>query len=171
MVQSEGSEKFLRCKGGARGRLSETSQNPIGMLAFNAAPVNAPQDPAPNQEAWVDKENPFHYREFVQQWISPTPKRHVLGVVGGNEVSLINGNQQDLESDLRGTTRPLTRCNEQEHIPIGPKDNTLTIQNRKTNLTLDLTPINLPSYQMWAYAGAPKPLPMNQETCGRPNKY
>ena len=35
-----------------------------------------------------------------------------LGVVGGNNVSLIKGNMVDLENDLRGQTRPLTQPNQ-----------------------------------------------------------
>lgn len=36
--------------------------------------------------------------------------RHMLGFVGGNNVSHIAGNMVDLESDLRGQTRFLSKC-------------------------------------------------------------
>ncbi len=142
------------------------------MLAFTAAPANFQSDPSPFKAApWINKENPFGYKELKTQWESPSPKRHVLGLVGGNEVSPIRGNQMDLESDLRGTTRPLTRCPELEHAPIAETATRLPIQNRKTNLTINIAPNHLPEYQMWGYAAAYKPEPLLKETCGQPHKY
>lgn len=102
---------------------------------------------------------------------SPPPKRHILGLVGGNEVSQLAGNPQDIESDLRGTTRPLTKCPGREYHPSAPGTQTLNIQNRKTNLRIDVRPVHLESYQMWAYPVTYAPLPLAKETCGRPEKY
>ena len=142
------------------------------MLAFTAAPADFKSDPSPFAEAkWINKENPFGYREYVQQWISPDPKRHQLGLVGGNNVSLARGNLEDVESDLRGITRPNTWCPALEHSPLTKGQTHVRVDNRKTNLNIDITPIHLPEYQMWGYTGAPKPMPFVQETCGRPYKY
>jgi hypothetical protein len=47
-----------------------------------------------------------------------------VGIVGGTNVSHISGNLVDLENDLRGQTRPLTRCPEYESKPLD--GNTLT---------------------------------------------
>lgn len=141
------------------------------MLAFNASPADFKNDPSPFTAPWINKENPFGYREFQSQWVSPAPKRHILGLVGGNEVSVIQGNQQDIESDLRGTTRPLTKCPDLEHAPIPENATALPIHNRKTNMTIDIKKSHLPSYQMWAYSAAMKPVPMVKEVCGVPHKY
>ena len=57
---------------------------------------------------WEKDENPQHYDDLTSQYVNPRPQRHILGIVGGNEVSLIKGNMVDLESDLRGITIPNT---------------------------------------------------------------
>jgi len=102
---------------------------------------------------------------------SPAPKRHVLGIVGGNEVSQLAGNPQDIESELRGLTRPLTNCPSREYKPTMADQKTLNIQNRKTNLSIDIRPVHLAEYQMWAYPVTYAPLPLKKETCGAPQKY
>jgi len=106
------------------------------MLAFTAANANFESDPSPFATPWVQKENPFKYRELAQQWTSPAPKRHLIGLVGGNEVSVIAGNMADLESDLRGTTRPLTRGPELEHAPIPPNATQARIKIDTSNLNI-----------------------------------
>lgn len=141
------------------------------MLAFTAAAADFKSDPSPFAESWINKENPYGYRELVQQWITNAPRRHQLGLVGGNEVSIIAGNQMDIESDLRGTTRPLTWCPGLEHMPVPENATKLPIRNRKTDMTIDIRKKNLREYQMWAYGGAYKPLPLVKETCGQPHKY
>jgi len=45
------------------------------------------------------------------------PCRIDFGVVGGNNVSLYEGNMVDLESDMRGLTRPLTQCPAGYYLP------------------------------------------------------
>jgi hypothetical protein len=102
---------------------------------------------------------------------SPLPSRHVLGVVGGNDVSLLGGNPQDIESELRGLTRPLTRCPDREYKPTLVNQEKLVINNRKTHMAIDIRPIHLPEHQMWAYPVTYAPLPLRKETCGQPQKY
>jgi hypothetical protein len=101
----------------------------------------------------------------------PKATRHVLGIVGGNEVSQIAGNRPDLESDLRGLTRPLTNCPEREWQPLKANQPMLVIQNRKTNLGIDIRLKHLQDAQMWAYPAAYAPLPLVKETCQAPHKY
>ena len=57
---------------------------------------------------WEKKEDPQHYDQLTSQLVHPDPKRHILGLVGGNEASLIKGNLVDLESDLRRINIPNT---------------------------------------------------------------
>lgn len=96
--------------------------------------------------------------------------RHILGMVAGNEVSRIAGNQADLESDLRGITRPLTDCPTREHLPPTGEAK-IARNNPKTTLTIDTTPLHLPERQAWAYPVVLAPVPLEKETCGRPEKY
>jgi hypothetical protein len=129
--------------------------------------------------AWEKRENPQVYDELEVQVVSPTPKRQLLGLVGGNNVSVVNssqinvvnGQQADVESDLRGTTRPLTFCPWRKYQPQGPGQTTITRVNTKGRFSVDAKLYNLAPMQMWAYPAAYAPEPMLKETCGRPEKY
>lgn len=98
-------------------------------------------------------------------------RRHILGLVGGNEVSRLGGNPQDIESDLRGITRPLTKCNERDYQPLQQGQDRIVIQNRKHTMAIDIRPVHLKENQMWAYPTSFAPLPLQKQTCGRPEKY
>lgn len=102
---------------------------------------------------------------------TPPAKRHILGIVGGNDVSRMAGNPQDIESDLRNLTRPLTNCPGREYKPMIQGQDKLVINNRKTHLSIDMRPVHLPEYQMWAYPVTYAPLPLKKESCGSPQKY
>jgi hypothetical protein len=117
------------------------------------------------------QENPQAYEQFAFAYVSPKPARAILGLVGGNEVSLINGNRVDLESDLRGITRPNTDCPAREHQPPRKNDTLIQRKNPKNNITVNITPRHLPTIQPWAYTAVAAPLPMVKETCGAPHKY
>lgn len=127
--------------------------------------------PAPNKDAKFHErtENPQAYDEFAALNQHPKEARHILGVVGGNEVSRIAGVQADLESDLLGITRPNTWSAQRKHLP--PNGTTIERENPKTSLKIDATPIHLPVYQMWAYPTVFAPEPLQKETCHRPEKY
>jgi hypothetical protein len=112
-----------------------------------------------------------NYSASENRIVSPPPKRHTLGLVGGNEVSILVANPQDIESDLRNLTRPLTGCPSREYQPMKKGQEKLIINNRKTHLAIDMRPIHLPEYQMWGYAPVFAPLPLQKETCGNPEKY
>jgi hypothetical protein len=116
-------------------------------------------------------ENPQAYDQFLNAFQHKKEARHILGLVGGNEVSGINGNRVDLESDLLGITRPITWGNSREHLPPHMKDTTIERKNPKSNLQIDITPVHLKTYQMWAYPATFAPPPFVKETCGRPEKY
>jgi hypothetical protein len=81
------------------------------------------------------------------------------------------GNPQDIESDLRNLTRPLTKCPEREYQPMRMGQEQLVINNRKTHLALDLRPVHLPDMQIFSYPATYGPQPLKKETCGRPEKY
>jgi hypothetical protein len=95
--------------------------------------------------------------------------RHILGLVGGNEVSRIAGNQADLESDLLGITRPNTWSTARKHLP--PNGYVISRDNPKISLKVDTQPVHLPAYQQWAYPSVVGPEPLHKETCHRPEKY
>ena len=120
---------------------------------------------------WEKKEDPQHYDYLVSQFVNPAPKRHILGVVGGNEVSLIKGNMVDLESDLRGINIPNTFCPWRQYQPPQKGQKEIVRDNTKINLTIDVQKDHLPVYQMWAYPAVVAPQPIVNEVCMKPEKY
>jgi hypothetical protein len=120
---------------------------------------------------WEKKENPEHYNCLLSQYVHPTPRQHMLGFVGGNEVSMIKGNMIDLESDLRGINIPNTFCPQRQYSPLMHGQNNITRDNTKGSVTIDIQKNMLPSYQMWAYPSVIAPLPIVNEVCNKPEKY
>lgn len=120
--------------------------------------------------------NPQVYDYLASSFVSPTPKRHILGLIGGNDVSLTAGNMVDLESDIKGINIPITRCPQRQYrSPTQSSQqtsiNTISRNNTKIKLNIDTTPVHLPSYQMWGYPAVHAPLPIKNEVCKNPEKY
>ncbi len=128
---------------------------------------------------WEDEENPQNYDQHESQVVNPNPQHHLLGLVGGNavatvaasRVNIVNAQQADVESDLRGITRPITNCPWRDYQPQAAGQTKIVRQNPKNNFVVEARPFPLRDYQMWAYAATYKPTPMVKETCGRPEKY
>ena len=114
-------------------------------------------------------ENPQTYQRLVTEVESPNPTRHILGIVGGNEVALARGDTSDIESDLKGITRPNSDCTARHHLP--PSSPLIIRKNPKQNLMVDSTPVPMKTSQMWAYPSVVGPEPLRKETCGGPEKY
>ena len=60
------------------------------------------------------------YTMIPQKFYHPNAGRNAIGLVGGNDVSIITGNMVDLESDLRNITRDLTRLPSRQYQPACP---------------------------------------------------
>lgn len=60
---------------------------------------------------------PINYMLYPGKYENCSKCRIEFGVVGGNNVSLFSGNLVDLESDLRGQTRPASLCPSQKYQP------------------------------------------------------
>jgi len=86
--------------------------------------------------------------------------RHQLGFLNGTNVSHIQGNLVDLESDLRGQTRLLSKCDNNKYIPT--EDN--IVKNDKTP-PIDVTLKHLPSCQSITYRSVNLPPPMKISNC------
>ena len=121
---------------------------------------------------WVKKENPQAYDLLNEANEHPKPSQHMLGIVGGNEVPY-NGRttQVDVESDLRGITRPNTFCPSRQHQPSDSVNAQITRnspQHGKVSITPCATPLK--QSQMWAYPATLAPEPLTLEMCVRPEK-
>lgn len=85
---------------------------------------------------------------------------HQLGLVGGTSVSHIKGNMVDLESELRGQTRIISKCPDNLYTP---SDNGI-ITNDKT-APIDQKMKHLPSCQSIMYRSVPLPPPLKINNC------
>ena len=130
-----------------------------------------------------------------QKFYHPNASRNALGLVGGNEVSVVTGNLVDLESDLRNITRDASHAPAKQYqpscalgqasasasasplAPIGggcpdwPKR--LVFAERGTNkvVTVNTAPRHLPTTQYVSYPGVPAPEPFVQEVHGAPWRF
>jgi hypothetical protein len=120
---------------------------------------------------WEKTENPQAYGMTQFVYTSPEPRRHELGLIAGNNVSHIAGNMIDLESDLRGITRPNTFAPWRQYQPPPKSQKEIVRDNTKIQLKIDVQKAHLPAYQMWAYPGMPTPAPIKNEVCKNPEKY
>jgi hypothetical protein len=122
--------------------------------------------------AWEKKENPQAYDLLKQTYEHPRPSQHMLGIVGGNEVPYNSRpTQVDVESDLRGITRPNTFCPSRQHKPSELANVTITRnspQYGKVSITPCATPLK--QSQMWAYPATLAPEPLTLQMCVRPEK-
>lgn len=132
-----------------------------------------------------------------QKYYHTNPSRNALGLFGGNEVTQITGNLVDLESDLRGVTRDLSKVPARQYQPscalgtAGPEPapaNALSSMDggacaawparivfaeRGTNkvVTVSTAPRHLPTTQYVSYPGVPAPEPFKQEVYGAPWRF
>jgi len=124
----------------------------------------------PNLHSFEKKENQQAYDYFVSEYQHVKPKRHTLGIVGGNEVYDINGNRVDLESDLLGITRPFTWGTSRHHLPSKNPDE-IARKNPKNEIKVEATPVPRKEYQMWSYSSVFAPLSFKKESCTPKNKF
>lgn len=88
--------------------------------------------------------------------------RHKLGLVGGTAVSHVQGNMVDLESELRGQTRYLTKCTKNAAVPL-ERDGGIIV-NDKTE-PISVAKKHLPACQMISYREVPLPPSVNYARC------
>lgn len=88
----------------------------------------------------------------VKRFEHDNPRRHIQGFVAGNNVSHISGSLIDLESDLLGQTRYISKCASSVFVP----SNDGIIRNDKTP-DIDTTKKHLKSVQSIAYPSVPLP--------------
>lgn len=86
--------------------------------------------------------------------------RHQLGLFAGTNVSHIKGNLVDLDSELRGQTRFISKCGGNMYVPTGDG----IIKNDKTP-PINTSMLHLPSCQSIMYRSVPLPPKMNFNHC------
>jgi hypothetical protein len=122
--------------------------------------------------AWEKKENPQTYDILPSYAENPKPTQHMLGIVGGNEVPYKNRLLQvELETDLRGITRPNTFCPQRQHQPLPDTVSQIIRNVPKEKVVVNVVTKPLAQSQMWAYPATIAPEPFTIETCQQPWKY
>lgn len=86
--------------------------------------------------------------------------RHQIGFIGGTNVSHVKGNLVDLDSELRGQTRIISKCQTNLYVPT--EDG--IIKNDKTQ-PIDTAKLHLPACQSIMYRSVPAPPKMNYNHC------
>ena len=116
-------------------------------------------------------ENPQRYSETPYAYVHKEPARHMLGLIGGNAVSLPQGNIVDVESELLGLNFPLTHCPGRQYQAPPLRQSMLYRKSTKGSVSINVAPRHLPEIQMWPYQATFAPIPMKVTQCGRPEKY
>jgi len=124
----------------------------------------------PNSHTFEKSENPQMYDRFVSEYQHVKPSRHILGLVGGNEVYDIKGNRADLESDLLGITRPNTWGTQRAHLLTSNPD-TIERKNPKNNISVNAVVVKSKEHQMWSYPSVYAPLSYKKDSCTPKNKF
>jgi len=76
-----------------------------------------------------DSTSPLSYSLYTGKYENCAKCRIELGVVGGNGVSIFNGNLVDLESELRGQFRLNSKCPSNMYSPNCGPENKSTLKN------------------------------------------
>ena len=113
---------------------------------------------------------PINYMLYPGKYENCSKCRIELGVVGGNNVSLISGNLVDLESDLRGQTRQASLCPSNKYQPKcnGCKNSNDGIPCSGAKCQEKL--IHQPACQMHRYPKMPMPPAQQIYNCNYPSK-
>jgi hypothetical protein len=119
---------------------------------------------------WAE-ENPQVYDRNSSSYIHTVPQRHIFGLVGGNEVAINKDAMVDIESDLRGTTRPNTFAPWRMYQPPVCKQSEISRANTKGEFKVNIAAKPLTEYQMWSYPVPYTPVPLVKEVYNAPERY
>ena len=107
----------------------------------------------------------YHFIMDPVRYYHPRPVRIAAGIVAGNDVSIVGANQLcDVESDLFGIDRKLSRCDALKYINPCPTGDMNTCRPRQIVMrgnpsnhgrVLDVSPMHLPEAQMFRYTSIP----------------
>jgi hypothetical protein len=115
---------------------------------------------------------PFSYSMYPGKYENCAKCRIELGQVGGNGVSIYSGNLVDLESDLRGQSRPNTLCPSLKYQPQCQSKNDNGMYGLPcSSLSVNSELVNQPSCQMVRYPPTVRAPKVEIPQCRMPSKY
>tara|TARA_A100001015_G_scaffold8266_2_gene10156 strand:+ start:1719 stop:2132 length:414 start_codon:yes stop_codon:yes gene_type:complete len=123
------------------------------------------------QTVLAQNRNSLEYVLYPLKYENCQPCRMQLGIVNGNDVSVVRGDRTDLESDLRGQTRPAAQpgqCPGKLYNPTQEQEVTFTSPSMTEPRTLNLQKNHLQSCQMFPIRGVPAPPLPQFDSCPRP---
>lgn len=128
------------------------------------------QDLCATKKALDQSTGGFQYMMYPGKYANCSKCRIELGsgASAGNQVSLYNGNLVDLESDLRGQTRPASMCPADKYQPYCP-GNTNSISGIPCEPFQQGELLNQPSCQMVRYPPTVQPPEFKMQSCHYPN--
>lgn len=135
------------------------------MFIYNImSSTRLPYDTCAYKERITESTAPLDYSLYTGKFENCTKCRVELGIVGGNNVSLFSGNLVDLESDLRGQTRPASLCSSMKYHPkCEPNPNSTDGLPCSGSQQYSLN--HQPACQMFRYPKVPQAPPMKQYRC------
>lgn len=89
------------------------------------------------------------YQMYAGKYDNDNKCRVEFGIVGGNDVSLYNGNIVDLESDLRGQNRFASLCSKYKYSPVCKQNPLDGLPSGNENCNSNM--VNLPECKMINY--------------------
>jgi hypothetical protein len=123
-------------------------------------------DPCSYKQALYQSVAPVNYTLDPIKYEHSEKCRMELGIVGGTNVSHINGNLVDLENNLRGQTYPSTKCSDFKFQP--EKNNKIIAKEYIKPVehpVIDTQMKHLDSCQMFDYTPVPKEPQMTVNRC------
>jgi hypothetical protein len=141
----------------------------------NSGPASSGLGMGPSFLSEQQSKNLAGYTMIPDKFYHEKPCRNALGLVGGNEVSIVTASPMvDVESDLYGITRPNTRCNAKQYKPecaLGgggcpdwPSGISYTNKADNEKRFIATRPTHLQTCQMNSYQGVTYPETFNQQT-------
>jgi hypothetical protein len=119
---------------------------------------------------FADQVSIFDHTMDVSRFVHCSPCRHEKGLIGGNAVSsiagqpnaqnvdLVRGSMVALENDLRGQTRPVTRCPAYDYAPRGGLVTSKELYKPVVHPVIDARRMqDMSSCQMIGYQPVPAP--------------
>jgi hypothetical protein len=120
------------------------------------------------EKSMNESTGPFAYAMYTGKYENCAKCRIELGQFGGNGVSLFSGNLVDLESDLRGQTRPASLCPKDKFQPNCDRNGKSRCDGLPCTPGKQYPLVNQPSCQMIRYPPIPKEPHFQPMGCEKP---
>lgn len=106
-------------------------------------------DPCAYQQYIKESRNVGCYQLYAGKYVNQRQCRIGLGVVAGNDVSLYKGSLVDLESEMKGITRPNSLCPTNKYMPRCQQPCNSGLPSGPINCNSELA--NLPTCELICY--------------------